>query len=163
MQSSHYNPTSVPAALLHLTSTVENRSVQCIRGQQGEGQSNEWWLVVNFVWNLCNHVTIKQFSKTIALRTVREIIASAQFSSASCQLRCAAARWRQCATVPCVLLQSKFMVTAVEIRGYEPLFTEDNRRLCGCLAPLFPSLPRKPRLNTQSCIKRPFSSMYIQI
>ena len=32
------------------------------------------------------------------------------------------------------------MVTAVEIRGYEPLFTEDNRRLCGCLAPLL-SLP----------------------
>ena len=60
-----------------------------------------------------------------------------------------------CATVLRVL-QSKFMVTAVEIRGYEPLFTEDNRRLCGCLAPLFPSLPRKPRLNTQSCIKRPF-------
>ena len=32
LQSSHYNPTSVPAALLHLTSTVENRSVQCSRG-----------------------------------------------------------------------------------------------------------------------------------
>ena len=41
---------------------------------------------------------------------------------------------------PVLLLQSKFMVTAVEIRGYEPLFTEDNRRLCGCLAPLL-SLP----------------------
>ena len=61
---------------------------------------------------------------------------------------------------PVLLLQSKFMVTAVEIRGYEPLFTEDNRRLCGCLAPLFPSLPRKPRLNTQSCIRGPFCSTF---
>lgn len=32
LQSSNSNPTSVPAALLLLTSTVENRSVQCSRG-----------------------------------------------------------------------------------------------------------------------------------